>query len=283
MNSTNQESQYARSLIEASLDPLVTINIQGKITDMNQATINIIGRNRKELTGTNFFDYFTNQQRAKEVYEKVFAESSVIDYPLTLLNENGQQTDVLFNGSVYKNKVGRVQGVVIVARDVTEKNKAKSILEKSLKEISGYKRALDESSIVAITDKHGIINYVNDNFCKISKFSREELIGKDHRIINSGHHPKSFIRTLWKTISSGKIWQGEIKNKTKNGQFYWVDTTIVPFQNEEGKVYQYVAIRSDITAKKMLSQYSLSLIEASRDPLVTISTDGKITDMIATY
>ncbi len=279
MNSTNQESQYARSLIEASLDPLVTININGKITDMNQATINIIGRNRKELTGTNFFDYFTNQQKAKEVYEKVFAESSVVDLPLTLLHENGKQTDVLFNGSVYKNNAGRVQGVVIVAHDVTEKNKAKAILEKSLKEISGYKKALDESSIVAITDKNGIINYVNDNFCDISKYSREELIGKDHLIINSGHHPKSFMKELWQTISSGKIWQGEIKNKAKTGEFYWVDTTIVPFQNEAGEIYQYVSIRSDITAKKMLSQYSLSLIEASRDPLVTISTDGKITDM----
>jgi PAS domain S-box-containing protein len=116
-------SQYSLSLIEASRDPLVTINIQGKITDMNEATANIIGLSREELIDSDFFDYFTEQQKAREVYQEVFEKGSVADAPLTLRNKNGELTDVLFNGSVYKDGEGNVRGVVIVARDVTEQKR----------------------------------------------------------------------------------------------------------------------------------------------------------------
>ena len=118
-----QESRYARSLIEASLDPLVTISIEGKITDMNQASINITGLTREQLTGSDFFDYFTEPQKAREVYQEVFAKGSVADSPLTLRHVDGKLTDVLFNGSVYKDDMGNVLGVVIVARDVTEQKR----------------------------------------------------------------------------------------------------------------------------------------------------------------
>lgn len=127
-------------------------------------------------------------------------------------------------------------------------------LEKSFKEVSDFKYALNESSIVAITDQRGIIKHVNDNFCKISKYKREELIGKDHRIINSGYHSKDFIRSIWETISQGKVWKGELRNMAKDGSIYWVDTSIVPFLNENGRPYQYLAIRSDITERKVAEE-----------------------------
>jgi PAS domain S-box-containing protein len=125
-------AEYSRSLIEASLDPLVTINTEGKITDMNEATADITGVSRENLIGSDFFDYFTEPKKARDVYKEVFSKGSVAESPLTLRHINGKLTDVLFNGSVYKDPAGNVIGVVIVARDVTMQNKTSRELTEAI-------------------------------------------------------------------------------------------------------------------------------------------------------
>ncbi|MES2372159.1 MAG: PAS domain S-box protein [Bacteroidota bacterium] len=163
--------------------------------------------------------------------------------------------------------------VLLNRKERADKTAAALLRKTDQKEIVNYKYTLDESAIVAITDQTGRIQYVNDNFCKISGYSSEELVGKDHRIINSGYHPPEFIRNLWRTIASGQIWRGEICNRRKDKSLYWVDTTIVPFVDDDGKPYRYTAIRFDITEKKLgeevLAQAQIEK-EQNRANLMTI-------------
>jgi len=155
-NTITQESQYARSLIEASLDPLFTISPAGKITDMNNASVNIIGMSREKLIGTDFFDYFTEPQKAREVYQEVFAKEFVADSPLTLKHIEGKLTDVLFNGSIYKDTSGKVLGVVIVARDITDQKRiatelmeAKEAAELATQIAEEAKRKAEKATLIA--------------------------------------------------------------------------------------------------------------------------------------
>jgi PAS domain S-box-containing protein len=168
----------------------------------------------------------------------------------TLIRKDGGRFPVTLSTTRLVDADGAIAGFLGVVADITERKQAEKELRGSLKEAYDLKVALDEHALVAVTDSQGKIIYVNDKFCAISKYSPEELLGQDHRIINSGFHPKEFFRDLRATIGQGDVWKGEIKNKAKDGSCYWVDTTIVPFLAENGAPLQYVAIRTDITARK---------------------------------
>ncbi|MFS0763607.1 sensor histidine kinase [Peribacillus phoenicis] len=154
----------------------------------------------------------------------------------------------------FLNEKGNPYKYLAIRKEITEYKRVLEELGKFVNKMADFQFALDASSIVAITDQRGTIKYVNDQFCRISKFSKEELIGQDHRIINSGFHSKEFFDNLWKTISSGEVWKGEIKNKAKDHTYYWVDTTIVPFLDEFQKPYQYLAIRYEVTQRKLAEE-----------------------------
>lgn len=220
------------------------------ITDVNDAAISHYGYTRDEFLRMNARDL--RQTDEVERFNSTIA-------PLTQKGTNhlGQWKHVKKNGEVrtveivahdVNNKQHKQR--LVLAIDITEREQAMHDLKRYNKELADYKFALDESAIVAITDANGVITYANDNFCRASKYSREELIGNTHRVVNSGYHSKAFISNMWQTIKAGKLWRNEIRNKAKDGSLYWSYTTIVPFLDNEGKPYQYLSIRHDITERK---------------------------------
>src|SRR5437899_5250403 len=161
----------------------------------------------------------------------------------------------------FMSREGKPRQYVAVRADITDRKRTEEALkqglatsDQTLRELADQKFALDQHAIVAVTDVQGTITYVNDKFCDISRYSKDELIGQNHRILNSGHHPKEFFQQMYHAIANGKVWHAEIKNRAKDGSIYWVDTTIVPFVRADGKPRQYVAIRADITERKQAGE-----------------------------
>jgi two-component system sensor histidine kinase/response regulator len=215
-----------------------------------------------------------------ELARTAFAVSTGKDYSLRATKRNDDEIGFLFDrfnemlGQIQERDIAigqareglehRVQERTMdLKKEIVQKTAAQVKLQHSLKELEDLKFALDQHAIVARTDERGIITFVNDKFCSVSQYSREELVGKDHRITNSKNHSKDFIAGLWTTIQSGHVWKGEIKNRAKDGSFYWVDSTIVPFCDVFGKPKQFIVIRMDITGLKRIEEELRSAKEAA--------------------
>ncbi|MCM2980258.1 PAS domain S-box protein [Niallia circulans] len=224
----------------------------GMITYVNDKFVEVSKYSREELLGQNH-RILNSGHHSPEFFRKLWNTIKRGEiWKGEILNKAKDGTLYWVDTVIvpFLNKEGAPYQYVAIRRDITEQKMVQHQLEESVREVSDITYALEQSSIIAFTDKRGIITNVNSKFCEISGYSRQELIGKTHRIVNSGYHSKDFFRNVWQTIEKGEIWKGEIRNKRKDGSYYWVDTTIVPFLDKNNKPYQYLAIRNDITEKK---------------------------------
>jgi PAS domain S-box-containing protein len=246
-NMLQQQTQYVRSLIEASLDPLVTINLEGKITDMNEALTNITGMKRERITGTYFFDYFTRPEIAREIHQEVFEKGSITDYLLTIRHKSGKLTDVLFNGSVYKDDKGNVLGAVVVARE---------------KLLSKYSRTLIEASLdpLITINSEGKITDMNEALANITGITREKITGTD---FFDYFTDRDKAREVYQEVfAKGFVVDSPLTIRHKDGKLTDVLFNGSVYKDERGTVQGIVIVARDITARK---KFENELIEAKRN------------------
>ncbi len=271
---TKEGDEQFRAVYDQAAVGIARISTDGRWLTVNQKVCDIVGYSQEELLKKTFQDITHPDDLNLDldfVHQVLAGEIKTYSMEKRYFRKDGSIVWVNLTVSLVPEADGRPNFFISVIEDISAKKETIRKLQDAMKEVADIKFALDQSSIVAKTDAKGRITYVNDKFCEISQYSRHELLGKDHRIINSGHHSREFMRSLWRTISSGKAWSGEIKNRAKDGTFYWVATTIVPFLDEEGKPFQYTAIRTDITQKKRMEEERAALavreqaaLEASR-------------------
>ncbi len=246
----------AALLLEGIPVPVWFKDMDGRIVRSNGTFARIAGIPAEELAGKRETDLWGQVEGLVSEQEdrKALESGQTLRQDRRLTSRAGKEGHFVIARTPIADDAGAWRGVLCVANDLTTLERMNDLLEATNLELQAQKTALDEHAIVSIADTAGNITYVNDKFCAISGYSLRELLGQNHRIVNSGLHPHDFFAEMWQTITAGRVWRGEIRNRRKDGSFYWVDSSIVPFLGMDGKPTQYIGIRTDITARKRMEE-----------------------------
>lgn len=240
--------QDLRDFVDNAVVGLHWVDKDGTILWANQAELDLLGYTRPEYIGHSITEFHVDQDLIAEILQRLLSNQPIQNYEAQLRCKDGSTCQVSIDSSASW-KDGNFSHTRCFTRDISDRKRTEIALQETLRSLEFQKYALDRAAIVAITDRAGTILSVNEQFCQISQYTSAELIGQNHRIINSGYHSPEFFRELWHTIASGQVWRGEICNRAKDGSLYWVATTIVPFLDEQGIPFQYLAIRFDISER----------------------------------
>lgn len=284
--------QMQRAILDSANYMVISTAVDGTIQTFNAAAQAWLGYRLEEVLGSQTPLAIHDPQEVAERSRSLSQELGCVIEPgfevfvakarrgeaeereWTYIRKDGTRFPVLLSVTALRDDAGNLTGFLGIGSDITARKQAERALQSSLKKLADFKFAMDQSSIVVITNPQGEIRNVNDKFCQISQFAREDLIGQNHRIVNSGYHPPQFFQTLWQTLNRGDVWQGEIRNRAKDGSVYWLYSTLVPLIAETGHPYEYVAFSQDITERKRMEEERDRFFTLSLDMLCIAGFDG---------
>lgn len=272
-------NEVLRSVIQEMPVGIIIIDLYGVVKLWNKGAENIFGWTEEEVKGGMYHLIAgIGESKYRRAFRRVAQTRKTVTYSETKRRrKDGSDVTVCINVVPFIDEDHVVQGIILMVEDLTVRKDSEKVLKETMNELENMKYSLDESSLLTITDPRGVITYTNDRFCELFQYEREELVGFDHRVINSGYHPKEFFKNMWNTLGNGKIFRGEIRNKAKDGTIIWVDGTIVPFVNEDGRPYQFMSICNDITDKKRAEEELMYL--AYHDELTGLANRRKMKDV----
>ncbi|MBF0285287.1 MAG: PAS domain S-box protein [Magnetococcales bacterium] len=291
MTQLNKTLTQYESLCESIEDVYYRTDMEGKLVFISPSCRKMIAFPPDELVGKSIMDLCIDPEYWSELMEQLNGSEWVQEFDMVLQCRRGNHVPVSINARVVKGESGERLGIEGIIRDITEREQLDNALaertrklQETMAELEHQKFALDQHAIVTVTDAEGKITYANRKMVEVSQFALDELRGRSHAVFESGMHPKSFFKEMWRTIMNGRVWRGEMCNRRKDGALFWVDCTIVPFMTPSGRPYQYVAISTDVSdrmlAEKRLEQsrgFLLSIADAMGEGVYVLDLQGRLT------
>jgi PAS domain S-box-containing protein len=281
-----KQTQIIETSLHSLADGVIVADAAGQFVLFNETAEKVLGMGRRQVSvpewSATYGCFYEDGQTPfpsdrLPLARALGGEASSAE--VFIRNQNVPQgVFISITGTPIRDEDGKPDGGVVVFRDVTAAKLAEQQVRASVKQLEDLRYAVDQAALVAMTDLHGAITYVNDKFCEVSGYSKTDLIGQNHRILNSGFHTKAFFGDMWQTIAGGRVWRGRIRNRARDGRHFWVDTTIVPLL-ADGKPERYLALRTDIT-EQMRQQAELTrlsnAVEQTADAIIITDCDGII-------